>query len=207
MKRLKDGKVWCEVCKQYLDPSLFHRDTTRSPGYQCCCKKCRLKRDRNYQRRYYLEHRATLLPKHRLSATIPRWNYYYPPGTKVQLTNDDGEIEETKTRSIAWLLGITSTGTGAGTPVVLVEGRTGGYLLERIRPVRAFSPDDICKGVYPCKVKVIRTCGNCGEKFPGIVEYAKPHLSTDPDDYIRQLDAHRETHNKFEGWGVNWASV
>jgi len=131
---------------------------------------------------------------------VDYWNFHYPPETKVQLTNDDGAIEETQTRSVAWLL-------GDGTPVVKVDGRAGGYLLERIRPVRAFSPDDICKGVYPCKVKVIRTCGNCGEQFPGIVEYANLHLSADPEDYIRQLDAHRETHNNFEGWGVNWACV
>lgn len=55
------------------------------------------------------------------------WNKLYPPGTEVFLTNDDGKIEETTTRSIAWLL-------GSGHPVVSVEGRTGGYLLERIQP-------------------------------------------------------------------------
>jgi hypothetical protein len=60
-------------------------------------------------------------------AMVQEWNELYPPGTPVQLTNDDGEIEETKTRSIAWLL-------GSGHAVVSVEGRTGGYLLERIRP-------------------------------------------------------------------------
>jgi len=109
---------------------------------------------------------------------VDYWNFHYPPETKVQLTNDDGAIEETQTRSVAWLL-------GDGTPVVKVDGRAGGYLLERIRPV----------------------CGNCGEQFPGIVEYANLHLSADPEDYIRQLDAHRETHNNFEGWGVNWACV
>ncbi len=58
---------------------------------------------------------------------VQEWNELYPPGTEVLLTNDDGKIEETKTRSIAWLL-------GSGHPVVSVEGRTGGYSLERIQP-------------------------------------------------------------------------
>lgn len=57
------------------------------------------------------------------------WNQQHPPGTSVELTNDEGQIEETKTRSEAWLL-------GSGTPVVMVEGRTGGYLLDRIKPVQ-----------------------------------------------------------------------
>jgi len=53
------------------------------------------------------------------------WNELYPPGTKVNLTNDLGEVEETETRSIAWLL-------DSGHPVVMVKGRSGGYSLERI---------------------------------------------------------------------------
>jgi hypothetical protein len=57
---------------------------------------------------------------------VERWNSHYPPGTEVLLTNDFGEVEKTKTRSEAWLL-------DSGHPVVKVEGRTGGYLLERIR--------------------------------------------------------------------------
>jgi len=56
---------------------------------------------------------------------VEQWNFHYPPGTKVQLTNDLGQVEKTKTRTPAWLL-------GSGTPVVSVDGRTGGYLLDRI---------------------------------------------------------------------------
>jgi hypothetical protein len=56
------------------------------------------------------------------------WNASYPPGTDVILTDDLQEEHKTKTRSPAWLL-------GHGDPVVSVEGRTGGYLLYRIRPV------------------------------------------------------------------------
>lgn len=62
-------------------------------------------------------------------SVVQEWNEKYPPGTEVELTNDDGDIERTKTRSIAWLL-------GSGTPVVMVEGRRGGYLLERIKPLK-----------------------------------------------------------------------
>ena len=58
---------------------------------------------------------------------VKDWNKNYPPGTEVELINDDGQIEKTKTRSVAWLL-------GSGTPVVEVDGRAGGYLLTRIRP-------------------------------------------------------------------------
>ena len=61
-------------------------------------------------------------------SAVQEWNELYPPGTKVHLTNDDGEVEETETRSIAWLL-------GSGHPVVSVNGRAGGYLLERIKPI------------------------------------------------------------------------
>ncbi len=56
------------------------------------------------------------------------WNKHYPSGTEVMLTNDDCHIEHTRTRSEAWLL-------DSGHPVVKVEGRAGGYLLNRITPV------------------------------------------------------------------------
>ncbi len=54
------------------------------------------------------------------------WNSTVPVGTDVVLTDDFGEEEQTKTRSPAWLL-------GHGQPSVMVEGRSGGYLLYRIR--------------------------------------------------------------------------
>lgn len=46
-------------------------------------------------------------------------------GSEVLLLDDHGELHETRTRSRPWKL-------GDGTLVVLVEGRTGGYDLERI---------------------------------------------------------------------------
>jgi len=57
---------------------------------------------------------------------IDAWNANVPPGTEVILTNDSGEQERTRTRSVAWEV--------CGQPVVNVEGRSGGYLLTRIQP-------------------------------------------------------------------------
>ncbi|HUV44286.1 MAG TPA: hypothetical protein VMW13_05590 [Dehalococcoidales bacterium] len=58
---------------------------------------------------------------------VDDWNDKYPPGTLVHLVNDDQQVEHTRTRTPAWLL-------GDGTPVVSVEGRAGGYMLDRITP-------------------------------------------------------------------------
>lgn len=55
------------------------------------------------------------------------WNDKIPEGTPVLLTDDFGDKHETKTRSIAWVLG--------GNAVVMVDGRAGGYLLDRIKPI------------------------------------------------------------------------
>lgn len=57
------------------------------------------------------------------------WNLKCPPGTEVVLTDDFGMEHRTKTRSVAWT-------TAARDSLVLVEGKTGGYLLSRIRPAR-----------------------------------------------------------------------
>jgi hypothetical protein len=59
-------------------------------------------------------------------AAVNRWNKNHPPETPVVLTKDDGSEVETKTRSGAWLL-------GGHTAVVMVEGISGCYLLERVR--------------------------------------------------------------------------
>lgn len=57
-----------------------------------------------------------------------------PEGTPVVVTKDMGEQFHTKTRSIPWMLGASSRDPGH-TAVILVEGITGGYMLERIRKV------------------------------------------------------------------------
>ena len=53
------------------------------------------------------------------------WNNTYPVGQSIALTEDDGSLTYTQTRSHAWDL-------GSGEPVVMVTGRTGGYSLKRI---------------------------------------------------------------------------
>jgi hypothetical protein len=55
------------------------------------------------------------------------WNRLVEVGTEVELENDLGEIERTKTRSEAWIV-------CSNQPVAKVEGRAGGYLLWRLKP-------------------------------------------------------------------------
>jgi hypothetical protein len=52
------------------------------------------------------------------------WNAAHGPRVPVVLTDDLGDQHRTMTRSIAWEV--------CGHASVLVDGRTGGYLLERI---------------------------------------------------------------------------
>lgn len=59
------------------------------------------------------------------------WNRDVQPGTPVVVTRDDGSTLETRTRSRAWDL--------CGTPVVMVDGISGGYALHRVR-VRTSEP-------------------------------------------------------------------
>jgi hypothetical protein len=59
--------------------------------------------------------------------TAEEWNTRFAPGTRVTLTLSDDSKMETRTRSRAWNL-------GHGVPVVLVDGKTGGWELSRILP-------------------------------------------------------------------------
>lgn len=63
-----------------------------------------------------------------LAKEAEEWNRLYPSGTPVEVTRDNGSILTTKTRSEAWVMGEHSC-------VVMVDGISGGYLLERVRPV------------------------------------------------------------------------
>jgi hypothetical protein len=58
------------------------------------------------------------------------WNSRVRPGDRVLLLLDSGQKVETTTRSEAWVLS-----DGYGPAVVLVEGFTGGYALDRVEPV------------------------------------------------------------------------
>lgn len=54
------------------------------------------------------------------------WNDKYAVGQPVCLTEDDGSMTYTQTRTEAWEL-------GSGHSVVSVAGKTGGYSLDRIQ--------------------------------------------------------------------------
>jgi hypothetical protein len=66
---------------------------------------------------------------------VEEWNEHCPVGTLVSVTKDDGEKVNTKTRSEAWMLGADSTSKGH-TPVVLLEGISGAYLLSQVTPLK-----------------------------------------------------------------------
>ena len=53
------------------------------------------------------------------------WNDKCPPGTPVTLRLDNGDTLDTVTRSEAWLL-------GHGQAVISVDGKSGGWALERV---------------------------------------------------------------------------
>lgn len=58
---------------------------------------------------------------------VDEFNNFVPVGTPVEVTRDSGEVLQTKTRSVAWLLGTQG--------VVQVEGIAGCYLLDRVKVV------------------------------------------------------------------------
>jgi len=60
--------------------------------------------------------------------TAAEWNAKHKPGIGVLVRLDDGKLWHTKTRSEAWEL-------GHGQPVVMLEGRSGGYDLARVTPM------------------------------------------------------------------------
>ena len=68
MARQKMILLHCYCCGEYKPPSEFARDRSRWHGCQDACRDCRRGMQRDYQRGYYLEHKDTLLPKHRESA-------------------------------------------------------------------------------------------------------------------------------------------
>jgi len=53
--------------------------------------------------------------------------WVYPVGQHVEVTEDDGAVTRTRTRSAPWML--------CGSAVILLEGRSGGFCLSRLKPV------------------------------------------------------------------------
>ncbi len=64
--------------------------------------------------------------RRREKRAFDRWKA--PIGSACELTDDFGRKMLTTTRSMPWKL-------GDGTPVILVDGKVGGYLLTRIKVV------------------------------------------------------------------------
>lgn len=65
--------------------------------------------------------------KHRHAMTAAEWNATHEPGIDVVVVLDNSDMWRTKTRSKAWEL-------GHGQPVVMLEGKSGGYDLSRVAP-------------------------------------------------------------------------
>lgn len=68
--------------------------------------------------------RRQRLTQKQAAALLADWEQF-AIGTDVIVTRDDGSELRTKTRSAPWML--------CGTPVVMVDGISGGYALERVR--------------------------------------------------------------------------
>lgn len=62
-----------------------------------------------------------------LVQSVDDWNAQHPIGTAVTVTDDFGKTSESKTRSAAWVMGGHSA-------MILLEGVSGGYMLERVVP-------------------------------------------------------------------------
>lgn len=60
--------------------------------------------------------------------TAEKWNQKHRPGIGVLVKLDDGKLWHTKTRSEAWEL-------GHGQAVIMLEGKVGGYDLQRVKPM------------------------------------------------------------------------
>jgi len=67
----------------------------------------------------------------RVEAKVERWNRRYPVGTPVIVQRDNGDLYTTRTRSEASLL-------PSGTAVIWVDGISGCYSLDRVKPVSEF---------------------------------------------------------------------
>lgn len=63
---------------------------------------------------------------------IEAFNEANQTGTEVDVKKDDGSIVRTRTRSEAWLM-------GGHTAIILLEGISGGYMLERVSVVEFVS--------------------------------------------------------------------
>jgi hypothetical protein len=59
---------WCFICKLYKPTNQFGKNLYQSDKLSSGCKSCRGKYEKDYQSKYYINHKDDLLPKHRISA-------------------------------------------------------------------------------------------------------------------------------------------
>ncbi|HEV2210818.1 MAG TPA: hypothetical protein VG167_18755 [Verrucomicrobiae bacterium] len=64
---------------------------------------------------------------------VEEWNRLNAVGTEADVRLDDGRMMRTKTRSEAWLM-------GGHTAMVMVEGISGAYRLDRVTKVERQTP-------------------------------------------------------------------
>lgn len=97
------------------------------PHYEQVSCECGRKIAANNLRRHW---RTTCVVRQKRKADLERFAAWkHPEGTPVIVRRDDGSEFATRTRSMPWDL--------CGTPVVLLEGISGGYALERVRSAPA----------------------------------------------------------------------
>lgn len=78
--------------------------------------------------------KPTKSEKHQLEL-VQEWNTMHQIGEEVIVTKDDGKDVTTKTRSSAYMLGASGEYSGH-TAVIMLDGISGCYSLERVRPAQ-----------------------------------------------------------------------
>lgn len=59
---------WCAGCKQHKTLEKFSKDRCQSDGHQTWCKLCQTEYARDYQPKYYKDHKDIILPRNRITA-------------------------------------------------------------------------------------------------------------------------------------------
>ena len=77
------------------------------------------------------------------------WNEKHPVGIAVIVTKDDRTEFKTKTRSSAYMLGESGEYPGH-TAVVMLEGISGCYALDRVKPIQRMEVKCECNNMQPC---------------------------------------------------------
>jgi len=72
-----------------------------------------------------VEPKEIMKPRKCTEQQVKDWNEKHPVGSECMIKLDSGQFYVTKTRTPAWLLPF-------GAAVVSVEGRSGGYAVERV---------------------------------------------------------------------------